>query len=117
MLFRSTPQDWIYAMRALQEKSGAKVAATMGVQGVMMLDGECAWHAEALKIVPACATGAGDTALAAMIWAWHKEHEPSLTARLMSAAGGVTASKPGLAFCSLEEMLGNSEMLKVSRFD
>jgi len=106
-------RDWLRAMRGLQGAGVERVAATMGPEGVMMLDGDTAWHAGGLRIQPACATGAGDSTLAAMIWAWSRVLPPKRTVALMSAAGGVTTSKPGIAFCTLEEMLEASERVVV----
>ena len=98
-------RDWVLAMRGLRQNGVRQVAATMGLDGVMMLDGDMAWHAQALRIQTACATGAGDAALAAMIWSWHNVFSAARTVAHMSAAGGMTAAKPGIAFCTLEEML------------
>ena len=98
-------RDWVLAMRGLETNGVRHVAATMGLDGVMMLDGDKAWHAQALRIQTACATGAGDAALAAMIWAWHHVLPAERAVACMSAAGGMTAAKPGIAFCTLEEML------------
>lgn len=70
-----------------------------------MLDGERAWHAAGWPVIPACATGAGDSTLAAMVYGWMNGLSPERVVALMSAAGGVTAGKPGVAFCSLDEML------------
>lgn len=105
--------DWLRAMRGFREAGVEQVAATMGPEGIMMLDGDTAWHAGGLRIQPACATGAGDSALAAMIWAWSRELPPKRTVALMSAAGGVTTSKPGVSFCTLEEMLSAAELVTV----
>ncbi len=106
-------RDWLRGLRGLQTAGAERVAATMGPEGVMMLDGDTAWHAGGLRIQPACATGAGDAALAAMIWAWSRALPPRRTVALMSAAGGVTTSKPGVAFCTLEEALAASERIPV----
>ena len=105
--------DWLRAMRGFREAGVERVAATMGPEGVMMLDGDTAWHAGGLRIQPACATGAGDSTLAAMIWAWSRDLPPKRTVALMSAAGGVTTSKPGVAFCTLEEMLAAADQVTV----
>ena len=100
-------------MRGLKQNGVGQVAATMGPEGVMILDGDRVWHASALQIQPACTTGAGDTALAAMIWSWHNVLSPERTAAYMSAAGGMTAAKPGIAFCTLEEMLEAATQIDV----
>jgi 1-phosphofructokinase len=110
-------REWVLAMRGLRRNGVRQVAATMGPEGVMMLDGHTAWHAPGLNVRPACATGAGDAALAAMIWAWHQVLPPQRTVALMSAAGGMTAAKPGIAFCTLEEMIAGADSLRAREID
>ena len=105
--------EWVLAMSGLRHNGVRQVAATMGPEGVMMLDDETAWHAPGLRVKPACATGAGDAALAAMIWSWHHMLPPKRTVALMSAAGGMTTAKPGIAFCTLEEMIAGADSLRV----
>jgi len=105
--------DWVHAMRKFRESGAECIAATMGPGGVMMLDGDTAWHAGGLPIVPACATGAGDSTLAAMIYGWHHRLPPQRIAALMSAAGGMTAARPGLSFCTLCEMLESADTVVV----
>ena len=106
-------REWVLAMRGLRQNGVRQVAATMGPDGVMMLDGDAVWHAPGLRVTPACATGAGDAALAAMIWAWHHVLPSKRAVALMSAAGGMTTAKPGIAFCTLEEMLEGADRIQV----
>ncbi len=107
--------DWVRAMHGFRQFGAESVAATMGSEGVIILDGDEAWHAAGLPVVPACATGAGDSALAAMIYGWMNGLPPARTVALMSAAGGMTAVKPGVAFCTLDEMLEAAERISVRR--
>lgn len=107
--------QWLQALMGLRQNGVRMVAATMGADGVMMLGESEAWHAPGMKIRPACATGAGDAALAAMIWAWHFALPAEKTVALMSAAGGMTTAKPGVAFCTLEEMQAGAAGLKTRR--
>lgn len=106
-------REWVLAMRGLRQNGVRQVAATMGPDGVMMLDGDTVWHAPGLRVAPACATGAGDAALAAMVWAWHHVLPAKRAVALMSAAGGMTTAKPGIAFCTLEEMLEGADRIQV----
>lgn len=108
-----TDADWVRAMRGFRLFGAEAVAATMGSEGVIMLDADCAWHASGLRIVPDCATGAGDSALAAMVYAWINGFPPQRTVALMSAAGGMTTTKPGVAFCTLDEMLEAADRIVV----
>ena len=107
--------DWVCAMRRFRRFGVQTIAATMGPEGVIMLNGEQAWHAAGLSVVPSCATGAGDSTLAAMVYGWLNGLPPERTAALMCAAGGVTAGKPGVAFCTLDEMLEAAERIAVRR--
>jgi len=100
----ATEQELIMAMIEFRNYGVSLIASTMGAQGILMLNDSTVWKIDALPITPACATGAGDSVFAAMVYAWLNQFSIQETLAWMSAAGGITTSKHGVVFCTKEEV-------------
>ncbi len=96
--------DWQAAMAQFCTFGPMLVAATMGPEGVLVLDGQDVWHATSPPVTVACATGAGDATLAAMIYGWLSGFSKKEIAAWMCASGSATVAKPGVAFCTRYEV-------------
>lgn len=79
-------------IRALQERGVERVFLSLGSQGILAAQGEerIALEAERLPVVDT--TGAGDAALAALVWAELRGMDLALCARAALRAGAVTSS-------------------------
>jgi len=80
------------------------VLVSMGEQGSLLLHGDDAYLAKPFPITPASTVGAGDSMVAAMAFSFLRGRSGEELARWTSAAGTITASKPGTDVCTLEEV-------------
>jgi 1-phosphofructokinase len=100
----TTDEDIIAAARRLTEKGIALVAVSLGGDGSILVTKDEAIRAKPFPITPMSTVGAGDSMVAAMIYCMLHGKTLEETARWTSAAGTVTASKPGTQVCTLPEV-------------
>lgn len=94
----------VRAARSLIAKGIKLVAVSMGGKGSLVVSGEEAFRAYPAPITPLSTVGAGDSMVAAIVYGMLHGKTLEETARWSSAAGTVTASKPGTEVCGLEEV-------------
>ncbi|WP_199620245.1 1-phosphofructokinase [Paenibacillus alkalitolerans] len=111
----STDEQIVSAARELIAKGIQYVNVSMGGKGSILVHESGAIRAKPFPITPLSTVGAGDSMVAAMVYCilHHKPLEE--TARWCSAAGTITASKPGTEVCSLEEVLAKLELVQITR--
>ena len=75
------------------------VALSLGAQGAMLITRQQAWTAEALNVAVASSVGAGDSFLAALVWALARELSPADALATAVAAGSAAVMTAGTALC------------------
>ncbi len=90
------------------------VAVSMGKDGSAFFTEKEALRVSALPVTGGCATGAGDSMVAASAYALMNGFELSKLARYASAAGSATASKEGTEVCDLDEIMSGTKKVKVN---
>ncbi|WP_438448697.1 1-phosphofructokinase [Gorillibacterium sp. sgz5001074] len=103
------------AAKLLIAKGVKLVQISMGAEGSILADESAAYRARPFPITPGSTVGAGDSMVAAMVHGLLQRLPLDGIARLCSAAGTVTASKPGTEVCTLEEVAGKLELVGLSR--
>lgn len=92
------------AREIIRDKGVTLVLVSMGGDGSILVSGTEAYRAKPFPIKPLSTVGAGDSMVAAMVYSLlHNRTLPEM-ARLTSAAGTITASKPGTQVCSIAEV-------------
>ncbi|GMX65343.1 1-phosphofructokinase [Paenibacillus elgii] len=106
-LFKETFQsdtEIVSAARRLTGKGIAYVSVSLGAEGSILVSETEAVRAKPFPIVPLSTVGAGDSMVAALVYCLLEGKPLVEMARWTSAAGTVTASKPGTEVCTLAEV-------------
>jgi 1-phosphofructokinase len=111
----NSDSEVIGAARELIRRGVCLVQISMGGSGSMLVDSQGAYRAKPFPITPLSTVGAGDSMVAAMVYGLLKGMGPEEIARLSSAAGTVTASKPGTQVCTLKEVESKLALVELSR--
>ncbi len=90
------------------------VTISMGKNGSVFSTQEQTLKVEALEIKGGCATGAGDSMVAASAFGITHGFDLSSIARYASAAGSATASNPGTEVCSMDDITYNEGKIEIS---
>lgn len=112
----TTDEEVVAAARKLIGQGVKLVQVSMGAEGSILADSRGAYRAKPFPITPASTVGAGDSMVAAMVHGLLQGLPLDRMARLCSAAGTVTASKPGTEVCTLEEAARKLEAVGLTRF-
>ncbi|MFD0694467.1 1-phosphofructokinase [Paenibacillus sp. GCM10027628] len=105
-----TDEEIIDGARRLVAKGITYVVVSLGGEGSILVTEKEAIRAKPAPITPLSTVGAGDSMVAALIYSMLRGMSLEETARWSSAAGTVTALKPGTQVCTLaevEEILGS----------
>jgi 1-phosphofructokinase len=97
-------KDIIRAARGILEKGIEIIIVSMGAQGAIIMDKQATYRVRTGAIVPKSTVGAGDSMVAVLVYSLLSQHSLAETAQWVTAAGTVTASKPGTQVCSLGEV-------------
>lgn len=92
------------AARSLLSRGIRYVLVSMGENGSVLVSQEKAVRASPFPITPLSTVGAGDSMVAALAYSIMMEKTAEEMARWTSAAGTVTASKPGTEVCTMSEI-------------
>lgn len=85
--------DVVAAARAVSRRSGAAVVVTLGVDGMVMVGDEGSWHAAPPEEVKGNPTGAGDSAVAAIVRGLvHEEPWPEILAEAVAVSAAAVVS-------------------------
>jgi 1-phosphofructokinase len=111
----SGDSDIVHAAKALIEKGIRMVAVSMGAEGALIVDRQEVLRVKTFPITPMSTVAAGDSMVAALTFSFLNGFPLERTAKLITAAGTITASKPGTQVCSLKEVLQAVEGVKVEK--
>lgn len=90
--------DWCAASRALIARGCAEIVAlSLGEDGALLVSATQAWRAQALQVEVASTIGAGDSFLAALVWALSQSLELEQALRHAMAAGAAALLSSGTA--------------------
>ncbi|WP_166246515.1 1-phosphofructokinase [Paenibacillus turpanensis] len=113
-VFKNT-EEVLAAARQLLSMGIRVVQISMGGDGSILVGEEGAFQATPFPIEPISTVGAGDSMVAAMVYGLLQQLGLEEMARICSAAGTVTASKPGTEVCTLQEVLQNKHLVSITR--
>lgn len=99
-----TDEQVVEAGRELLRQGIQLVIVSMGGDGSILLTEQACYRAHPFPITPKSTVGAGDSMVAALVYCMLGGMSPEETARWTTAAGTVTASRPGTEVCSLQEV-------------
>lgn len=100
-----TPDEYRAAAMALVEQGLAEiVAVTLGEKGGLLATREGAQILPAIKVEAKSAVGAGDSFLAAMVYALANGRDPVQAFRYGMAAGGAAVLTPGTDLCRVADI-------------
>jgi 6-phosphofructokinase 2 len=95
----------VEACRELIAKGGAEIIAlSLGHEGAMLVTQDGAWRAPALKVKRVSAVGAGDSFLAAMVWAMADGRDLAEAFRWGVASGSAALLTPGTELSHAEDI-------------
>jgi 6-phosphofructokinase 2 len=81
-----------------------RVALTLGEDGALLVSGKTALRAEALPVEAVSVSGAGDSFLAALLWALAEDASDEDALRYAAAAGSAAVLQPGTDLCQPEDV-------------
>lgn len=111
----TTDEQIVSAAQMLIRKGISYVMVSMGGEGSILVSEREAIRAKPFPITPVSTVGAGDSMVAAMAYSFTHQKSLEDIARWTSAAGTVTASKPGTEVCTLDEVQDKLELVDISR--
>lgn len=86
-----TLDDAQAAVAAFHAAGAARVALSLGGEGVLYSDGNCCWHVQPPRIAVRTAVGAGDALLGGLVWALASGKSPQEVAQWGVATGSIYA--------------------------
>ncbi len=109
-----TTEELLACGKELLQGGVTLIAVSQGGEGAVYMTEEEALKVKLYPITCQSTVAAGDSMVAAMAYSLVEEKTLPELARLSSAAGTITASKPGTEVCTLEEVLSYQEKLTLS---
>jgi len=92
-------QDIIRAARKILAQGIEIIIVSMGSQGAIIMDKQETYRVRTSPIIPGSTVGAGDSMVAMLVYSRLNQYSLAETAQRVTAAGAVTASKPGTQVC------------------
>ncbi len=97
--------QWRAAAAALVRDGRAElVALSLGERGAMLFSGQGSWQADALQVDVKSTTGAGDSFLAAMVWALSQDMDLPEAFRYGIAGGSAALLHEGTSLCRVDDI-------------
>lgn len=97
--------QWRAAAQSLLHDGRAElVALSLGERGAMLFSADGAWRADALQVNVRSTTGAGDSFLAAMVWALNQDMALPRAFRYGVAAGSAALVHAGTTLCRADDV-------------
>ncbi|MFC5469567.1 1-phosphofructokinase [Cohnella suwonensis] len=106
----------IGAARTLIDGGIEYVLVSMGAEGSLLVNRHEAVRASPFPITPVSTVGAGDSMVAALVYSFLHGKSFEDTARWTSAAGTITASKPGTQVCTLQEVEQSVQLVELTHY-
>lgn len=101
----NTEADWCAAARALIAQGQTDIVAlSLGEEGALLVSATQAWRAQALQVEVASTIGAGDSFLAALVWALSQSQDLATALRQAMAAGAAALLSSGTALSQPADM-------------
>ena len=101
----TTPLQQRQAARQLIERGQAQmVALSLGSEGAMLVTADQCLHAAALSVPLRSTVGAGDSFLAALVWALDQQDDLRLALATAMAAGAAAVMSSGTALCQPQDV-------------
>jgi len=97
--------QWRAAAETLiRDRRAELVALSLGERGAMLFSAQGAWRSDALKVDVKSTTGAGDSFLAAMMWALTRDMALAEAFRYGVAAGSAALLHAGTSLCRADDV-------------
>ena len=110
--------QWRAAAESLiRDGRAERVALSLGERGAMLFSAEGAWRADALQVDVKSTTGAGDSFLAAMVWALAQDMDLPMAFRHGVAAGSAALLHAGTTLCRADDVARLVEQVRVTSMD
>lgn len=107
--------QWRAAAESLVHDGRAElVALSLGERGAMLFSADGAWRADALRVEVKSTTGAGDSFLAAMVWALNQRMALPDAFRHGIAAGSAALLHAGTSLCRADDVARLVEQVHVT---
>nr|WP_092074160.1 1-phosphofructokinase [Dendrosporobacter quercicolus]NSL47718.1 1-phosphofructokinase [Dendrosporobacter quercicolus DSM 1736]SDM79583.1 fructose-1-phosphate kinase [Dendrosporobacter quercicolus] len=103
----------LQAASSILAKGVSLMIVSMGAKGAVIVDQTQAFWAKTGTILPGSTVGAGDSMVAALVYAWRQRFSMAQIAQWVTAAGTVTASKAGTQVCSLAEVKAFMDQVRI----
>jgi 6-phosphofructokinase 2 len=98
--------DLIAAVKRLVDSGRAEIVAlSMSEKGALLVTGEGVWRADAIDVPIASSVGAGDSFLAALIWALARGEPAQEAMRYALGAGAAALLSPGTELAQADDVL------------
>lgn len=92
------------AQQIVASRRAEFVCVSLGAEGALLVGAGCVLKASASKVEVKTTIGAGDSFLAALVWALARRATPPEALRIAVAAGTAALLVPGTGLCSLKDM-------------
>ena len=112
-----TTEDILFEAKKLNEQGIDLVVVSLGAEGALFVRDSLAVRTEPLPIEVGSPTGAGDSMVAMLAYATVKNLTLVETAKLMTAAGSLTASLPGTQVCTFAEASEEAKNVRTEILD
>lgn len=109
----TTDQDILTEARRLLDKGISVVAVSMGGDGSIVADANEAYRLRPFPITVQSTVGAGDSMVAVMAYCLSNGRSLKELAVWSSAAGTITASKPGTQVCTFQEVMDAADKVNI----
>jgi 6-phosphofructokinase 2 len=110
----TTPSQQRQAARQLIEHGQAQmVALSLGPEGAMLVTADQCLHAAALSVPLRSSVGAGDSFLAALVWALDQQHDLRQALATAMAAGAAAVMSSGTALCQPQDVACLREQVRI----
>ncbi|HSM96890.1 MAG TPA: 1-phosphofructokinase family hexose kinase [Rhizomicrobium sp.] len=93
------------------------VCVSLGADGALLVGGGCVLKARAPRVDVKTTIGAGDSFLAALVWAFARRATPSEALRIAVAAGTAALLAPGTGLCTLADMQALKAQIHVEQLE
>lgn len=92
-----SPEEWLRGTQAILALGPRRALLSLGSRGAVYADGASAWYGQPPAIQEVSAVGAGDSLMAAALWAWSRGMPAEEIVRWAVASGTAAAMEDGSA--------------------
>ena len=103
------------ARRLIEQGQTHMVALTLGAQGAMLVTADQCLQADALRMPVVSSVGAGDSFLAALVWALDQQQGPAEALAMAMAAGTAAVTAHGTALCQAQDIERLRPLIHITR--